>query len=119
MTNATKIRSLVSPKTPLGDFDPGAYLSSLDFYETDVPLNDADRDGLAQFIHYLAFIALSARSTKWKESMISKGTAAHHALASHFSVLQGWEELNAAPHGIEYSRLARFLMGPFPPQRRT
>ncbi|MDV6034906.1 MAG: hypothetical protein F9B45_33410 [Phycisphaera sp. RhM] len=119
MTNVTKIRSLVAPKTPLGDFDPGAYLSSLEFYETDVPLNDMDRDGLAQFIHYLAFIALSAKSTKWKQSTIAKGTAAYHAVSSHFSLLEDWDELNAASHGIEYSRLARFLMGHFPPQRRT
>ena len=60
--NAVRIRTLVAPTPPLDEFDPGAYLSSLEFYETTDPITDADRDGLAQFVHFLAFIALKARS---------------------------------------------------------
>src|SRR5262245_59838170 len=37
MGNAVKIRTLTAPPTPLSEFDPGAYLSELEFYETDSP----------------------------------------------------------------------------------
>ena len=119
MNGATKIRRLVAPTTPLKDFDPAAYLSSLEFYETDVPLTDTDRDDLAQFIHYLAFIALNAKSTGWKHARVMKGTSAYLALNSHFSNLDGWGELLTDPDGIPYSTLARFLLGYFPPRRRS
>lgn len=114
--NAVRIRTLVAPTPPLDEFDPGAYLSSLEFYETTDPITDADRDGLAQFVHLLAFIALKARSTKWQTATIGHGTDAFLAIQSHFATLDGWKELAGESADLLYSRLAKFLIRHFPPR---
>jgi hypothetical protein len=90
MANAVKIRTLTAPPTPLTDFDPGAYLSGLEFYETDSPINDEERDALAQFAHFLAFLALKAESSRWASSVVLQGSRAYSALESHFGHLEGW-----------------------------
>jgi hypothetical protein len=82
MGNAVKIRTLTAPPTPLTEFDPGAYLSGLEFYETDTPITDEDRDGLAQFAHFLAFLALQAQSSQWASSVVPAGSQAQRTLAS-------------------------------------
>ncbi|MEW6304845.1 MAG: hypothetical protein AB1705_15325 [Verrucomicrobiota bacterium] len=110
-----KIRTMAAPRTPLATFDSGEYLSGLEFYETDRPIRDEDRDGLAQFTHFLAFLALQAKSSKWAVSMVRRGTLAYRALESHFSQLEGWQELAEAEDGLHYRRLVSFLMQHFPP----
>ena len=55
---SVKIRTLTAPRSDLSSFDPGEYLSGLDFYETADPISEEDRDGFAQFVHILTFMAL-------------------------------------------------------------
>ena len=117
MTNSVKIRKLVAPEGDLTEFDPGRYLSELEFYETDEAITDEDRDGLAQFVHYLAFLALSKKSTGWPDSMIETKSTAFAAIQSHFGKMVGWEKI-ATEDGIPYRFLASFLMTAYPPQRR-
>jgi hypothetical protein len=114
MASAVKIRALMSPPTPLNDFDPGAYLSELEFDETDSPITEENRDGLAQFAHFLAFLALRARSSRWTSSVIPSGSSAHRALESHFGHLAGWPAVPAS--GLPYRQLASFLMPHYPPR---
>jgi hypothetical protein len=97
---------LTRPPAPLAEFDPGAYLSGLEFYETDAPLTDEDRNGLAQFAHYLAFLALQAKSSRWATSVIAPGSLAHQALESHFGHLPDWPASPAG--GLPYRQLAAF-----------
>jgi hypothetical protein len=113
MGNAVKIRTLTAPPTPLTEFDPGAYLSELDFYETGTPLSEEDRDRLAQFVHLLAFMALQARSSRWASSVVPRGCPAHRALESHFGHLPGWP--GAPAGGLPYRELATFLLKHYPP----
>jgi hypothetical protein len=113
MGNAVKIRSLVAPPTPLTEFDPGAYFSELEFYEADTLISDEDRDGLAQFAHFLAFLALQARSSRWASSVVPRGSQAHRALESHFGHLSDWP--GAPTGGLPYRQLAAFLMRHYPP----
>ena len=115
MANAVKIRTLKAPPTPLTEFDPGAYLSQLEFYETDSPINEEDRNGLAQFAHYLAFLALQAKSSRWKSSMVPHNSHVHHALESHFGHLPGWPGVPI--DGLPYKQLASFLMQHYPPRK--
>jgi hypothetical protein len=117
MNRAVKIRSLAPPSEDLSTFDPGEYLAHLDFYETDAPITDEERHGLAQFAHFLAYIALRARSSRWGDSVVPTGTPAYRALESHFSHISGWESISNSVHGMSYRHLVSFLMGPFPPQR--
>jgi hypothetical protein len=114
MANAVKIRTLTAPPTPLSEFDPGAYLSELEFYETDSPVSDEDRDGLAQFVHFLAFLALQAQSSRWPSSVVPRGSQAHRALESHFGHLAGWPVVAAG--GLPYRELAGLLMQHYPPR---
>lgn len=114
MANAVKIRTLTAPSSPLTDFDPGAYLNGLEFYETDSAICDEDRDGLAQFAHFLAFLALQAQSSRWAVSVVPMG-AAYRALESHFGHLPGWP--GRVESGLPYGQLARFLMQHYPPRR--
>lgn len=114
MGNAVKIH-LLAPPTPLNDFDPGQYLSELEFYETDDLITDKDRDGLAQFAHLLAFMALQAKSSKWDGSTVRHGSLAYQALESHFGHLEGWNELSAGDRDLLYRQLAWFLMRHYPP----
>lgn len=116
MGNSVKIRSLAAPPTPLDAFDPGEYLDGLDFYETDTPISEPDRDGLAQFVHYLAFLALRAKSSKWSASTVGRGTSAFRCLESHFAHLDGWRELAQVENGLSYRQLAGFLMPHYPPR---
>ena len=67
----------------------GAYLSELEFYETDSPVREEDRNGLAQFAHFLAFVALRAQSSRWKSSVVPPRSHAQRALESHRH-LAGW-----------------------------
>jgi hypothetical protein len=113
MGNVVKIRTLMAPPTPLSEFDPGAYLSELEFYETDSPISEEDRDGLAQFAHFLAFLALQAQSSRWASSVVPQGSQAHRALESHFGHLADWPGVPTG--GLLYRQLAGFLMQHFPP----
>ena len=113
---SVKIRTLVAPQTPLSEFDPGEYLSGLEFYETEGEITDEDRDGMAQYAHFLAFLALQGRSSKWDNSTVCRGTLAYRALESHFCSLAGWQELAENERGIKYHQLASFLMGYYPPR---
>jgi hypothetical protein len=118
MRNAVKIRALTTPQMPLNAFDPGEYLGNLEFYETDHPVTEEDRDGLAQFAHLLAFLALQGKSTRWAASTVQPDTMAYQALESHFGHLPGWPELANGEHGFHYRQLANFLMGHYPPHSR-
>ncbi len=115
MGNAVKIRTLTAPPAPLTEFDPGAYLSALEFYETDSPVTEEDRNGLAQFAHLLAFLALQAKSSRWKSSVVPQNSPAYRALESHFGHLAGWPE--APADGLPYRQLASFLMQHYPPKK--
>ena len=112
---SVKIRTLTAPQTDLSSFDPGVYLGGLDFYETADPISDEDRDGLAQFAHFLAFLALQAESSEWQHSVVSRNTLAFRALESHFEDLEGWNELVEGAEGIPYRALVTFLMQHYPP----
>ena len=114
MGKAVKIRTLTAPPTPLNEFDPGAYLSELEFYEADSPISDEDRDGLAQFAHFLAFLALQAQSSQWAASVVPRGSQAHRALESHFGHLAGWPSVPKG--GLSYRQLVGFLMQHYPPR---
>jgi hypothetical protein len=113
MGNAVKIRTLMAPPTSLSEFDPGAYLAELEFYETDAAISDEDRDGLAQFTHLLAFLALQAQSSRWASSVVPEGSLAHRALESHFGHLAAWP--GVPPGGLPYRQLVGFLMPHYPP----
>jgi hypothetical protein len=113
MGKAVKIRTLTAPPLPLSEFDPGAYLGALEFDETDDPITDDDRDGLAQFAHFLAFLALQAHSSKWDASVVPHGSLAHRALESHFGDLAGWPRV--PKRGLSYRALVGFLMQHYPP----
>src|SRR5262249_40918223 len=87
---------------------PRSGLVQLEFYETDSPISDEDRDGLAQFAHFLAFLALQAQSSRWASSVVPRGSQAHRALESHFGHLAGWPGVPSG--GLPYRQLATFLM---------
>jgi hypothetical protein len=113
--NAVKIRTLSFPEPPLSSFDPGAYLSGLEFYETDGSITEEERDGLAQFAHFLAFLALHSKSTKWDRSVVQRRSLAYRALESHFGHLDGWPAVAADGAGMSYRELTGFLMQHYPP----
>jgi hypothetical protein len=115
MGNAVKIGTLTAPPAPLATFDPGEYMSGLDFYETESAISDQDRDDLAQFTHLLAFIALQAQSSKWAASIVPRGSLAYRALDSHFGHLNGWRELSEN-QGLSFRHLASLLMRHYPPR---
>ena len=112
---SVKIRTLSAPPPDLSAFDPGEYLSGLEFYETSDAIGNADQDGLAQFVHFLAFTALRAKSSAWEESVVQKDTLAFRALESHFDHLEGWDAMASEKDGLSYGRLVRLLMEPYPP----
>lgn len=114
MANSVKIRVLTSPPAPLRAFDPGAYVGRLEFYTTDEPITDEDRNGLAQFAHFLAFLALKSKSRKWATSVVRHNTTAFRALETHFGHLEGWQEIAAGD--VLYSQLAALLMNHYPPE---
>lgn len=116
MNHSIKIKSLQAPDSDLTKFDPGAYLAELEFYETDEPITDQDRDGLAQFIHFLAFLALKSQSDRWRASVVPYGSSAFLAIGSHFSHLPGWDAVSRGNENIFYSDLASFLMSHIPPR---
>ena len=119
MNKAVKIRSLSAPGDDLSAFDPGHYLANLEFYETDDAITDAERDGLAQFAHYLAFLALRAQSSKWSGSTVPYGSSAYQALTTHFGQLPGWDDIAPPTEDLKYGELVRFLMQFFPPHPRN
>jgi hypothetical protein len=110
-----KIRAIVPPQPPLSEFDPGDYLSGLDFYETDEPISEKDRGEFAQFIHFLAFLALRSGSARWDSSTIARDSTAFQAVRAHFDALPGWGELVGDETDLEYPRLANFLLERYPP----
>jgi hypothetical protein len=114
MSKSVKIQTLTAPPLPLDDFDPGKYLSELTFVESDTAITDQDRDGLAQFAHYLAFLALKAKSTRWHDSVVDPDSLAYQALESHFGHLADWPAASEA--GLSYRQLATFLMRHYPPR---
>src|SRR5262245_17974308 len=116
MANSVKIRSLTAPPLPLTDVDPGEYLSGLEFYETSSPITEEDRDGLAQFAHYLAFMALQSQSRRWANSIVTRDSQAYRALESHFGHLRGWPGVPKGEGGLPYRVLASFLMQHYPPR---
>jgi hypothetical protein len=111
---SVKIKTLAAPSSPLVEFDPGSYLSGLEFYETQSPISEEDRDALAQFTHFLAFLALQAKSSNWTTSVVTRDSLAYRALESHFHHLNGWNELGD-DQAISYRQLASFLMSYYPP----
>ncbi len=115
MSRAVKIRKLTPPPMPLEDFDPGAYLGSLEFYETEAAIGEEDRDGLAQIVHFLAFLAMKSQSSQWGTSVIPAGSDAARALEAHFGHLPGWPGIPAA--GLSYRQLAGFLLPHYPPKK--
>jgi len=90
MNKTVKIRTLVAPGGNLSEFDPGAYLSRLEFYQTSDELTEDDRHGMAQILHFLAFLAENAQSRYRNSSVVALGTSAYDALRSHFGDLAGW-----------------------------
>jgi hypothetical protein len=114
MAKAVKIRAVMSPPLPLTEFDPGAYLSELEFEETDAAITEADRDGLAQFAHFLAFLALQTGSSRWASSVVPTGSSAMRALESHFGHLAGWPTVPEG--GLSYRQLASFLLPHYTPR---
>jgi hypothetical protein len=102
---------------PLSEFDPGKYLSGLEFYETESEITEEERDSMAQFAHFLAFLALKGNSSKWNGSTVRRDSSAYRALESHFCTLSGWQALTKSKRGINYRKLASFLMGHYPPRR--
>jgi hypothetical protein len=113
---SVKIRTLSSPHSDLSSFDPGKYLCDLEFYETSDAITNADRDGLAQFVHFLAFMALQAKSNAWEHSTVRRDATAFRALESHFGHLKGWEAITQGKNGLSYRQLVSFLMDPYPPR---
>lgn len=113
---AVKIRSLRAPDGDLSSFDPGAYLSALEFYETAEPVTEDERDGLAQLAPLLAYFALEGKSDRFGASVIGRETTAYQALEAHFGHLPGWKALSPhADEGLEYGKLVRFLWSYYPP----
>jgi hypothetical protein len=118
MPNSVKIRTLTAPSSDFATFDPGEYLSGLEFYETGDPITEDDRQGLARLAHLLAYFALQGKSSKWSTSMIPRSSLAFKAFETHFSERSGWAEITQDPQGIYYKDLASFLMEHYPPQRK-
>ena len=117
MPHSVKIRTLPAPPAPLEEFDPGEYLGGLEFYETESEITEEDRNGLAQFVHLLAFLALQAKSSRWVSSVVRQGGGAHRALESHFGHLADWP--GVPPGGLPYRQLAAFLLRHHPPRLPT
>jgi hypothetical protein len=115
MAHSVKIRTLTAPHSALANFDPAEYLETLEFYETADPLGETDRDGLAQFAHFLAFLALKTRSPRFSCSIVRRGTSAYRAVESHFHHLEGWAAISANSQGVSYRALVSLLMPVYPP----
>ena len=116
MSKAVKIRTLTAPGGDLSQFDPGVYLSGLEFYETSDEITETDRNGLAQILHFLAFLATNAQSRRWSGSVVAHGTSAYEALASHFGDLPEWHDLAVPGENLAYSEMVRFLLPHYPPR---
>ena len=113
---AVKIRTLLAPSGDLAELDPGEYLCSLEFYPTEEPVDEAERDGLAQLVHFVGYLALQARSPAFATAVVPTDSLAHAALQSYFGHLEGWADLSTEPAGLTYRALASFLMGYYPPR---
>ena len=111
---SVKIRKLIPPEGDLSRLDPGGYICDLEFYETSDNITEEDREGLAELLHYLAYIALTNKSEKWASSTISKNTSAYLAIEHHFGSLDGWGNL-IEDNGINYKKLVSLLMPIYPP----
>jgi hypothetical protein len=112
-----KIKEVLPPSGELREFDPGAYIGEMEFYEIDAPITEEDRQGSAELLHIAAYIALKNSSAKWASSAIMSSTSAHSAVVSHFSHLPGFGQL-LSPDGIHYKSLVSFLMALYPPRVR-
>lgn len=111
---SVKIKTVLAPDGDLSVFDPGSYISQLEFYETDEEILESDKEGLADFLHFLAYLALSNKSINWEHSVVPSGCTAYKAISSHFSSLNGWDEIDS-DSGINYKSLVSFLMPYYKP----
>jgi len=118
LPRAMKIRELRAPSGDLRAFDPGRYLCGLQFYPADEPLGESDRDGLAQMIHYLAFLSLRGGTERFESSLVPHSSSAYVALETYFGHLEGWEDLPREADALPYRVLVSFLMGYYPPPER-
>lgn len=116
-SRAMKIRELRVPDLSDAAFDPGLYFSSLDFYDDAAPLTSDDKDGMAQFIHLLGYMALSSGSEAWNTSSIPKNGPAYLALRSHFGSQPWWPKLEGESARLSYRQLVVHLMDDYPPHR--
>ena len=112
---SVKIKNVYAPEGNLLEFDPGFYISQLEFYETEEPITESDRESFANFLHYLAYLALSSGSTNWANSTIQNDSTATLAITSHFAQLDGFKLLEN-DEGINYKSLVSFLMGYYKPK---
>jgi hypothetical protein len=117
VANSVRFRVLPAPPSDLSGFDPGTYVSELDVVETENALTEADRDGLAQFLHYVAYLALSAGSSAWPGATIPVDSSIYRALATHFGHLRAWEGIPIIEGRISYRALVSFLMPEYPPRK--
>ena len=114
---AMKIRELRAPPADR-PFDPAQYLTGLDFYESDDPLTEADRIGLANIVHYLAFLSLRHGDSQYNAALIPHASSAFAALESCYQHLDGWDELPNDAGALPYSHLVPFLLHYYPPPER-
>jgi hypothetical protein len=114
---AMKIREL---RVPAADqpFDPARYLAGLEFYESAVPLTETDRSGLANIVHYLAFLSLRHGDDQYNAAVIPRASSAYAALESCYQHLEGWSELPLDAEGLAYRDLVPFLLHYYPPPER-
>ena len=115
MSSSVRFRALPAPPSDLSDFDPGTYVAGLDVYDTGLVLTEPDRDGLAQFVHYVAFLALQARSSAWPGSTIPVDSSICRALVTHFAHLGGWNEIPIVDGAISFRAVVTCLMSTYPP----
>ena len=115
MPRAMKIRELRVPSGDFRDLDPGRYLCELEFYPADESVGEGDRDGLAQMVHYLAFLSLRAGPELYEASLVPHSSTAYVALETYFGHLDGWKELPRESDALPYRFLVPFLMDYYPP----
>ena len=113
-----RIRELRAPPAAVGAFDPGRYLCDLTFDPSDDPLTEADRVGLSQMVHYLAFLWLRGVTELYESSLLPQSSSAYAALDAYFGHLDGWSELPRESGALPYRALVEFLMHYYPPPER-
>jgi hypothetical protein len=114
MPKSVKIIQLFAPPDDLSQFDPGEFFSKLEFQETEADITEEDRNGIAQLAHFMAFLALESRSSKWDQSVVAKDSQAMAVLETHFGEIPGWPK--TTKRGLSFRKLASFLMPLYPPK---